>query len=219
MSPYMLLLRWARNRVRRGFAPIILIVGKQRVGKTCLALRLAYELDKKFDVDNQMFFDILSFAKAVKKYKRHVLLLDEAGVELDTYRYSDIRQRCFSHIVQSQAYLQHTLIICLPHASDLARCHRKYVDVLVVVPARGMYIAYKPSVYYWDMNEIDIRTKKIEVVYQTSLPPDHLFNGYKSKYEGRIKEDILTDEIERLDAKLGMPKQKKEIPSILSIPD
>ncbi len=218
----MLLLRWARNRVRRGYAPIILIVGKQRVGKTCLALRLAYELDKRFDADKQMFFDILSFAKAVKKYKRKVLLLDEAGIELDVYRYSDMRQRCFSHLIQSQAYLQHTLIICLPHASDLARCHRKYVDLLVVVPARGMYIAYKPSVYYWEMNEIDIHVKKIEIVYNTDLPPEHLFNVYKTKYESRIKEDILAGEIEKLDLhldKISNKPKKQDVPSIMSLPE
>ncbi len=214
----MLLLQWARNRVRRGFAPIILIVGKQRVGKTFLALRLAYEMDKLFDAEKRMFFDILSFAKAVKQYNRKVLILDEAGIELDTYRYSDLRQRCFSHIVQSQAYKQNTLIICLPHASDLARCHRKYVDVLVVVPARGMYIAYKPSVYYWDMNEIDIRTKKIEVIYETALPPEHLINIYKNRFESQIKEDILSDEIDRLGTHLdkiaGKSKPKIQMDSI-----
>jgi hypothetical protein len=204
-----LLLQWATNRILKGFAPIILIVGKQRMGKTCTALRLAYEMDNKFDVDKQMFFEIIDFAKAVRKYNDKILILDEAGIELDTYRYSDARQRCFSHVVQSQAYKHNTLIVVLPHSSDLARCHRKYVDALVVIPSRGKAIIYKPTIQYWDMNDIDIRTKKIEIIHDIPLPPAELFNQYKAKYEKQIKEGILEDEIVKLDKVLNRNLQVK----------
>lgn len=206
-----ILLPWARNRVRRGFAPIILIVGKQRMGKTCLGLRLASELDSNFNVDKQMFFDVISFAKATSKYNKKVLIVDEAGIELDTYRYSDVRQRAFSHIVQSQAYKQNTLFMILPHSSDLARCHRKYVDALLVIPSRGRYIFYRPTVDYWDMNEIDIRTMKMEEISNVPLPPDHLFNAYKSKYEKQIKQGIMEGEIDKLEATLNKLSDNKRV--------
>ena len=192
-------LDWARFRIRAGFSPIILIVGKQRMGKTFAALTFASWLDKTFDPEKQMFFDILSFAKAVNKYNNKVLILDEVGVELDTYRYSDARQRAFSHIVQSQAYKQNTLFLVLPHSSDLARCHRKYVDALIVIPARRMAIMYMPSVFYHDMNEIDIRTRKATVMVGVPLPPQHLLELYKQRYEKQIKQGIMINEIEKLE--------------------
>lgn len=211
-----ILIPWAKARVRRGFAPIILIVGKQRMGKTCLGLRLAYEIDPFFDVDKQMFFDVISFAKATNKYNKKVLIVDEAGIELDTYRYSDVRQRAFSHIVQSQAYKQNTLFMILPHSSDLARCHRKYVDALLVVPRRGSYIMYRPTVDYWDMNEIDIRTMKMEIIDHVPLPPAPLFNSYKTKYEKQIKQGIMLGEIEKLEKALdkAIGKTKTEVPPL-----
>jgi hypothetical protein len=204
-------LEWVRSRIRMGFSPIVLIVGKQRQGKTCMALRMAYEIDPNFDVKKQMFFDVITYAKAVDKYKRKILILDEAGIELDTYRFSDVRQRCFSHLIQSQAYKQNTLFIVLPHASDLAKCHRKHVDSLMVIPFRGSYIFYSPRVAYYDMNEINFMVKKIEHILQVPLPPSHLFNEYKTQYEKQIKQDILEKEIDKLDAylkkKVGKPEQ------------
>ena len=211
-----LLTLWAKARVYRGFAPIILIVGKQRMGKTCLALLFAYLLDKKFSPDKYMFFDILSFAKATNKYNKKILLLDEAGIELDTYRYSDVRQRCFSHIVQSQAYKQHTLFIVLPHASDLAKCHRKYVDALIVVNRRGGYIMYRPFVDYWDMNDIDINVRKMEEIYDIPLPPQHLFLEYKRKFEKQIKKGIIEGEIDKLDKYFAKEEAKLHKPKIIT---
>lgn len=210
-----LFLWWAKNRIARGFAPVILIVGKQRMGKTFTALTIAHTIDPKFKPDNQMFFDIMSFANAVKKYNNKVLILDEAGIELDTYRYSDMRQRAFSHIVQSQAYKQNTLLIVLPHSADLARCHRKYVDALVVIPARKKAMVYRPNIQYWDMNNLDIRTKKMEVIYHVPLPPKWLIDEYKAKFEKQIKEGILDSEIERLNKFLNKVQPVKEvIPSL-----
>lgn len=191
-------LDWAKNRVRRGFAPIILVVGKQRMGKTCMALKLAYELNPNFNPDKHMFFEVYNFALATKKYNNEILILDEAGIELDTYRYSDIRQRCFSHIIQSQAYKRNTLFICLPHSSDLAKCHRKNVDALLVIPFRGSYIMYSPFIAYWDMNDIDFRTTKIEHILDVPLPPEFLYNDYKSKYEKQIKEGIMDLELDKI---------------------
>ncbi len=210
-----LILHFIEGRRKRGFAPIVLIVGKQRMGKTCLALLLAYLLDRNFDVNKQMFFDVLTFAKAVDKYDNKILILDEAGVELDSYRYSDVRQRCFSHIVQTQAYKRNTLFIVLPHASDLAKCHRKYVDALLVVTRRGGYVLYKPNIQYWDMNTIDIRTMKMEYGVGLPLPPKHLYEEYKKSFEKQIKEDILVKEIDKLD-KFMQNLQKPPKPKIIT---
>lgn len=203
-------LEWARNRIRKGFSPIILIVGKQRTGKTCLALLFAYMLDSNFDPDKQMFFDVVSFAKAVNKYHNKVLILDEAGIELDSYRYNDTRQRAFSHIIQSQAYKQNTLFLVLPHSNDLAKCHRRHIDAYVVVPYRRQYIFANPYISYWNLNEIDIRARKIEHIYHVPLPPSHLYAAYKKRFEAQIKQGILEGELEKLDKFIQSMKPKEK---------
>lgn len=209
---------WTKNRIKRGFSPVILIVGKQRMGKTFTALTWAYAVDKNFNPEKQMFFDILSFAKAMQKYNNKVLILDEAGIELDTYRYSDMRQRAFSHIVQSQAYKQNTLLLVLPHASDMAKCHRKYVDALAVIYARGCAIVYKPVIRYWDMNDIDIKSRKMEIISEIPLPPSWLINEYKSRYEKQIKQGIMDSELDRLDKFINKIKPVKEEIPLLPTP-
>jgi len=204
-----LFLTWARNRINRGYCPIVLITGKQRSGKTCLALELAYELDKNFNPDAQLFFKVIAYARAVMQNNNKILLLDEAGIELDRFRYADARARCFSHVVQTQAYKQNTLFIILPHNSDIAKCHKPYIDMLIVVRGHGHYIAYIPRTKYWDMNDMMITTKKIEEVYNVPLPPEHIYQNYKQRYEKQIKVDILEGEIKKLEGILN-PKSVKD---------
>lgn len=198
---------WARNRIRRGYCPIVLVTGEQRSGKTCLALRFAYDLDPDFNPDEQLFFKVIDFAKAVMTKTRKVLVLDEAGIELDRFRYADARARCFSHVVQTQAYKQNTLFIVLPHNSDIAKCHKPYIKMLLVVRGHGHYKAYIPTTRYWDMNDMIITTKMIEEVYDVPLPPEYIYTAYKERYEKQIKEDILKGEISKLENVLA-PKTK-----------
>ena len=209
-----LTITWIKNRIKRGFAPIVLVTGKQRIGKTCIALLFASLIEPTFNIKEQLFFDIRSFAQAYNKFNNKVFCLDEAGIELDTYRYSDIRQRVFSHIVQSQAYKQNTLFIVLPHNTDIAKTHRKYIDALICVMSRGFAVVYKPRIKYWDMNDLDITTKKMEVITQIPLPPKELYDDYKMLFEKQIKENIMGLELTRLEKELnkGMVT-RREIPT------
>ena len=207
-----IVLEWARARIRKGYCPIILITGEQRSGKTCLALWFAQQLQRNFNPDEQLFFQVSKYAKAVHKFNNKVLVLDEAGIELDTYKYSDARQRCFSHVIQSQAYKQNTLILCLPHNTDIAKCHRKYIKMLICVTGHGRYKAYKPVVQYWDMNDLDITTSMVEEVHEIPLPTNDIYNAYKGNFEKQIKKDILESEIDKLDKKLN-PETKSSYES------
>ena len=201
---------WARNRIKRGYCPIVLVTGEQRSGKTCMALKFAYDLDPNFNPDEQLFFKVIDFAKAVMTKTRKVLVLDEAGIELDRFRYADARARCFSHVVQTQAYKQNTLFVVLPHNSDIAKCHKPYIKMLLVVLGHGHYKAYIPRTRYWDMNDMIITTKMIEDVYDVPLPPEHIYNAYKERYEKQIKYDILQGEINKLEDVLNPKKIKQE---------
>src|SRR4030066_134127 len=78
---------------KMGFSPIILFVGRQRVGKTALALKIAYEVNHKFDIKKHMTYKIEDFAEAYDKYNNEVLILDEAGGPLDPYEHASITQR------------------------------------------------------------------------------------------------------------------------------
>lgn len=63
-----------------GFSPIVLFTGRQRMGKTALAMRIASEINPDWTPDKFMMFRIEDFAEAYNKYSGEILILDEAGV-------------------------------------------------------------------------------------------------------------------------------------------
>lgn len=211
-----ILLQWIRNRIRKNKAPVILVVGPPRVGKTFFTMSLCYMLDRNFSVSKNISFEIIDYAQAVSKNKFAFLCVDEAGIELDTYKYSDMRQRVFSHLLQTQQYLQNTLFIILPHGSDLAKCHKKYINAFLQIKGYGHYVMRYPIIPYWDLNNIEFFSKKIEEVWDFPPPPKHLQDEYRTYFESQMKEKILELEIDKLKKHLakGLPKQPMQFQSI-----
>lgn len=197
-----LIIRYLKHQLKTGFSPIILVVGRQRTGKTSLALRLAYELEgKDFDVEKQMFFDIPSFIRAIDKYTKKVIILDEAGVELDPWKAMDNRNRAYSHIIQTQAYKNNVIFICLPFASEFGKTHRKHVQAVIHCTKRGSYNLYSAWSWHPDLNFTKIRMTTVENVRKVSMPPEEIYNVYKNKYEKQMKKQIMDSELKKFEPK------------------
>ncbi len=199
------IIRYLNNRLSKGKSPIILVVGEQRSGKTALALRIAYEVDKKFDIKKQMFFDIREFATAMHKFNKRVLILDEAGVSLDPYEHMSIKQRVYNHIVQTQAYKQNIIMLVLPFASEIGKQHRKHTSAIIECRGHGRYIAYAVMKWYSDLSLKPPRLMTIEEVYGVPLPPPHIWNTYLDEFEKSYKESILELQRGLLDLKHSKP--------------
>lgn len=195
---YGLFFDWIRKEVRMGYSPFILVVGRQRTGKTALALRMAWEIYKKFDIDKHLFFDIPSFAHAIDKYSQKVLVMDEVGTSLDPVERFNMAQRVYNHIVQSQAYKNNVIFLILPFASEIGKVHRKHVNAIIDVKARGIYRFNKVLQWHSDLSQKPPPVMHIQTIVNMPLPPAHIWDLYKNKYEKQMKQSILSNEIEKL---------------------
>lgn len=196
-----ILFSYLKNQLKRGYSPIVLFVGKQRVGKTAMALKFAYDLNPDFDLDKDLFFEVEKFAHAVYESNQRVLVLDEAGIELDPELHQSVAQRVYSHIVQSQAYKQNIVFICLPFASEIGKAHRKHVHAVAWVVAHGVYKLYSSSSWAASMSNVPPRLMHLETISDVPLPPAHIWEKYKTSHQHAFKQKILETEIAKINAK------------------
>ena len=193
-----ILKRYPKKLMRQGKSPIVVFCGSMRSGKTWLALKIAQDLDPNFSCEKQLFFSVERYLEYLANNKRSVCILDEAGHELSSYQWLSAKSEAMSVALQTQSYKQIVSFICLPHISDLAKRHRKFVHLMVWVQAPGIYTLYAPSISYWDFNELDMKTNKLEVCSDVPAPSKALQEEYLNKFEGQIKSDILATITENL---------------------
>lgn len=186
-----LLIDYLKIQTKLGFSPIVLFTGRQRMGKTAMAMRIAYELDPTWDPKTCMTFRIEEFVEAYDKYSDKVLILDEAGVPLDPYEHFSITQRVYKHIIQTQAYKRNTVFLVLPFASEIGRAHCKHVTAIVEVVWRGVYVLYRTKSWHSDLSQKPPRLEKIEIVSHVPLPPPHIWEWYSSQGQTEYKESIM----------------------------
>jgi hypothetical protein len=186
-----ILIDYLTNQKRLGFSPIVLFTGRQRMGKTALAMRIASEIDPDWNPNEYMMFRIEDFAEAYNKHNGKILILDEAGVSLDPYEHMSIQQRVYSHIVQTQAYKQNIVFLALPFASEIGKNHRKHVDAIVEVIWRGVYKLYRTSSWRSDLSQKPPRLELMEIVGGVPLPPKHIWDWYAGEGQKIYKENIM----------------------------
>ena len=212
-----LLLTYLKNQLRFGYSPIILFVGRQRSGKTALALKIASEIDPAFNIQEQMTFRIEDFLKIYDKYSNKIIILDEAGVPLDPYEHASITQRVYTHVIQTQAYKQNILFLVLPKASGIGKRHAQYTDALVVVRGRGKYSFYKCLHWAGDFSQKPPRLFLLEVVNGVPLPPHHIWDFYLAAGQAEYKKEIMDMQmlaIETVEKRKGISLSHK--PRIIS---
>lgn len=205
-----LLVQYIRNKLKKGYSPIILFVGRQRVGKTALALRIAYEINPSFNAATDMFFRVEEFAEALHKGTSKVLILDEAGVSLDPYEHMSIQQRVYNHIIQTQAYKNVVVFLVLPFASEIGKQHRKHVHAIAQVFARGCYKLYRCQTWHADLSNKPPRLIDVETVVGVPLPPKHIWDVYLTNGQDTYKRDIMDLQLSILQKK-NTPKKKEAV--------
>jgi len=193
-----LTVEFIKNKWRHEKSPIVLVVGHRRVGKTSFALRLAFELNPKFDIENDMYVDIEKFLIDIEKFDNSVKVLDEVGASLDPHEHFNKIQRVYSHITQTQGYKNNILILCLPFASEFGKEHRKHINFLIKVFDRGCYESFFVLSDPADLSLKPPPLFMIERVTGYPLPPKNIWEKYKATKEKQQKEAILRREIQRL---------------------
>ena len=185
-----LVIRYIRHQIKQGYSPLILFVGRQRVGKTAMAMRMAYDLDNTWTND-LMTFKIEDFLQLYNKHSKKILILDEASIGLDPYEHMMITQRIYRHIIDTQAYKQNIVFIVLPFAKGIGRTHRDYVNIIINVRARGFYVAKAVVAWHDDLSYKPPFTWILEEIYDVPLPPTHIWEPYIKSGQKIYKENIM----------------------------
>ena len=202
------------KKVKNGFSPIILICGERRIGKSLLALFVAWKyclfVSKEFDFRKHTFYDSIRAIKELKNMDHEPMLIDEAADILDPMEWFTKTQRALKSMINTQAYKGMVFIFISPFYVDVAAHIRRHFDFCLYVTARGRFKAYR---YVKKFNATE--TKKCVLSYflddlgiRMSDLPKNLYEDYKTYSDGekekiREKREIAaTDEINPLIKKM-----------------
>jgi hypothetical protein len=198
------------DQVLKYFAPIVLICGKQRMGKSSYGLTildlLYYVFRKKYlqskDITNFVHFNAREFIEQTLTATRSVIIIDEASKDLSKSDWFSLINQVLAKIIETQGDLNNIYIIILPHASRLAPQYKIYIDLKIVMKRRG-----EAKIWFMkkDHGELSGDIKKVSRaifwgIWKLPKPPIDLWNAYEKLSEER-KRAIGKEELELLRAK------------------
>jgi len=168
-------LRYLRNQVNAGYNPICVVVGKIRVGKSWFAGTLAQIIQPlldgtDWDVEKQLFIDFDKFLNALDRSTKKVLIYDEAGYSLGSKEWYSKINKGMNMLLQTQGFRANIIIIVLPMVIQLAKDHRRMLDIIFHVEKRGYSRVlmvrrnyeqlYNDTFKIWRLNNLLIRPSK-----------------------------------------------------------
>ena len=142
-----LLVRYIRRRLRKNHDLLIAITGDEGVGKSTLAVRLSYWIDKNFTLENNVSF-YPNPNKIVDDYsklkKKSVFLLDEAVRVALKYDWAGKLQQSLLKMYTTERWQCKCTIMCIPRIWDLAPYFRDHrTKIWIHVDRRGHASIYQ----------------------------------------------------------------------------
>lgn len=116
------LIRYIKERVAHDRNFILLVVGDTGSGKSSVALRIMELLDPNPSVDN-VIFTINEFARVSYQEDRpkgSVIVFDEAGIEMDNYKWYTDKNITMAQMLMTSRYKNHIYIFTVPVGKFIA---------------------------------------------------------------------------------------------------
>lgn len=183
-------------QMNKGFSPIVLICGKQRVGKSFFAIWLAYKIlhyfkpDLKFNTDRNVFYDPAKSIDAINRLSLEPIIIDEAGSLHNRHEWYAKVNIVFDKVLQTQGYKSNMYIFISPFGGDLVKGLRKHVDFLVYLRKRGIAIVKKIPKRYDELSDIIPRPYRVEQIkIELNSVPTEVWKEYE-RYSFKIKEEL-----------------------------
>jgi len=192
------------RRMNRKFAPMILVCGGQRSGKSFFALWLAlkilkwYHPEKEFDIKKYVYYDPAESLRALSFLEKEPLIIDEAGSIFHKMEFYNRQTRAMDKIIQTQAYKCNVYIFVSPFMSDISKPFKKHFDFIVLIPKRGLGVVYTVPKKYHVMTDKEIKPYFTETI---SVTKKHIPKKYWDMYEQfsfEQKEKIRIDVYEKM---------------------
>jgi hypothetical protein len=197
--------------VQDGYSPIVLVCGRQRIGKTRFGCTLAnifsvFLYFKWWDHENSFFIDPKSMLRGISDAGYQILILDECGFKesgLNKHEWWSNMSSLFDYCLQTQGFLRNIYIFVLPQAPDVVLDVRKYIDYVFGGRKKG---EFKASKIYKKEDQLVRDLKKYKQVWIENLTfrksdlPDFIWEPIEKKVN-QIKMQTRIDKIEAMEKK------------------
>ena len=191
------LMPWIRDRIARNQDVLGIFVGPRGTGKSYGALELSYTCDSTVTED-RVFFNIVPFIDEIvdgSLRKGNALILDDAGVFLNSRDWQSATNKAVSVVTQSFRYRNLITFITVPEWNFIDAQTRRLVNIFfeatkeqgvfkIKLPEpnpikRGEYMMKYPRIYPLNKSqrphEVPVKTVKF------GLPPRWLIDRYEAK--------------------------------------
>lgn len=187
--------------LRAGFSPIILVVGRQRSGKSFVTVMVCWWLSEVFNF-MLTIKDILYYEpdKAVEdlneaaRYKPRVL--DEAAINLHRRDWQKKSHAAFSKVIISQGVRNFPFFLVTPFKADIDTSLLRHCDYMIHVIRRGKFMTFK-FIKHHDRDDGKDNHKLFldQVFYNKQDLPAKLW----AEYEGfsRVEKDRILAKIQK----------------------
>lgn len=198
------------KKIKEGYSPIIGICGKQRTGKSLLAVWLCYMfmefMNKEYDPTKYTFYDPIAAVSNLEDQDRIPLLIDEAGSILHRREFYERLHQSLNKVIQTQGYKTILYIFVSPFISDIDKSFTKHFDFILRVDKRGRYKAFEVMKRYDqnDANKSSYKRFMDDVAIKLSDVPSQVWKSYQ--YFSIDEKEKMRKQIEVIE----MQKKRKE---------
>jgi len=189
------------KKMKNGYSPIVGICGCQRIGKSFVAIWLAYLLykiqDKPFDPTKNTYYEPEKAIMDLGEKNREAIIIDEAGDVMDYQEWYKQAHRALRSMINTQAYKNNLYIFISPFTAQIDKSIRIHWDFLIRVKARGNFLVWKYAKKY-DADKIDEATYKVfldNVGIKMSVLPKGIWKNYR-EFSEKEKEKIRISRLE-----------------------
>jgi excisionase family DNA binding protein len=204
------------NIIEKNNDAVIVVCGKERIGKSELALRIAYDLNKASFFNEDGSANVNNIAMNGKEYryrisksnKGDVIIFDEAGTSLYTRDAMTPENKMINKKLMVCGYKNLVHLLCLPDYFSIDKMIRKHrIKFLIKVVSKGKFFvysrkkamkigeerdwkaAYSSSRGYWSHSFVDDDFKKFMKAYRDKE------QKHKDEYmaDGIDEEDFITE--------------------------
>ena len=200
--------------MKKGFSPIILICGSQRMGKSFVGVWLSYRIstffhpEKEFSPEKYTFYDPLKTIDLLENFRHEPLLIDEAGAIANKTEWYEKVTIALDKIIQTQAYLSNIYIFVSPFGSDIAKTFRKHFDYILFVRMRGVITIKKIPKKYDDLTDKVPRPYRIEQIkLKKNCIPINVWEKYE-KFSIKQKQILREKALQQAKSKKHRNREK-----------
>lgn len=191
-----LLKLFLRSKLEQGYSPIVVITGHTRGGKTCMALKLAEDIDNDFDFKTSYYSEVTNFIMNIQNLKGRVCIIDEVGYQLSAMQWWTKINKVMNYILQTQGLRNVCYIFVLPHLEYLAKHIRRMLDVVGEMKNKGIMRVYFVQTFHSKLEGKKTYLYNVETLVNVPLPKcfdefKEVEKGFKLDILKELQEDIL----------------------------